>query len=698
MSVVGLGWRTILRSAVGSAFGWVAAGGMPLAPDLVEEDGGGGGDIERIDPAVHGDRDLVVTGVADLGGETFPLVAEDDAAIPGEGGLGQDALVGVGMSGDAAHPASPEFAEGGGEGHRFNEGQAEHVAHRRPHGPAEVGMGAGFADDQGGGAEGRGGADDAADVLGVGEGVHRHEESWARGEAVGDIEFDRGRDAGAGEEALVHREAGEGFEEGFVAEEHGDRFGACLEEGAQDLEVIRRHEGGEHGQVAAEEAFDHLLALGDEHPFPVMLDLQAHRPIGREFGVMEIIDEGHPQHPGMGAGGAPRGQPRSRGGDAAGSRLESGLAGRRRRNQCAAESTRLTVKTTLTTFALASFLVLPAVMPHAAGAEAAPAYAPRVAGGTLGRIVRLDPALDALVAPDARIEILADGFDWSEGPVWMTRGGYLLFSDVPRNVIWRWREFEPLTEYLRPSGATARPWSGGTSGANGLTVDNEGRLILCQHGDRQVARLRSRGRWEALATNFQGKRFNSPNDLVLRSNGEIYFTDPAYGLEKGLDDPRKEIPFQGVYRVSRWGRVSLLVDDLKFPNGVAFSPDEKVLYIAVSDPEAPRYMAYDVERDGGLANGRVLFDASPLRAGRPGLPDGLKVDDRGNLWATGPGGVLVLTPQGRHLGTVETGQATANCAWGGDGSVLYLTAHRYLCRVATRVKGIIPGPLAEEDR
>jgi gluconolactonase len=310
-------------------------------------------------------------------------------------------------------------------------------------------------------------------------------------------------------------------------------------------------------------------------------------------------------------------------------------------------------------------------------------------------VERLTPEFDDLVDRDTEIEILAEGFDWSEGPVWMNRGDYLLFADVPRNVVWKWREFDGLSEYLNPSGYTRRPQSAGTSGANGLTIDNEGRLILCQHGDRQVARLKSRGQWEALATNFQGKRLNSPNDVILRSNGDVYFTDPPYGLDQGTSDPRKELPFSGVYRISQRGHVALLARDLTFPNGLAFSPDEKKLYIAVSDPTNAVYLASDVQRDGSLTHRTVLFDATPLVPGRKGLPDGLKVDTRGNLWATGPGGVLVLTPTGRHLGTLATGEATGNCAWGGDGSHLYITADAYLCRIRTRVRGILPGPLPE---
>jgi gluconolactonase len=345
---------------------------------------------------------------------------------------------------------------------------------------------------------------------------------------------------------------------------------------------------------------------------------------------------------------------------------------------------------------LTAFVVLPLIgtLPSPAAEEPA-TYAPRVRSGTIGRIERLSPALDSLLDRDARIEVLAEGFDWSEGPVWFAPGGYLLFSDVPRNVVWRWRESDGLLEYLRPSGYTAAEIVPNTSGSNGLTLDNEGRLILCQHGDRQVARLKGRNRFEPLATNFEGKRFNSPNDIAIRSNGELYFTDPPYGLPKGADDPARELPFQGVFRISQRGRVTLLVRDLTRPNGIAFSPDEKKLYVAVSDPERAHYMVYDVERDGTLDQGRILFDATPLVPGRKGLPDGIKVDARGNLWATGPGGVLILDPDGRHLGTIDPGEAAANCAWGNDGSVLYITADTYLCRVRTRTRGPMPGPLEE---
>jgi gluconolactonase len=211
---------------------------------------------------------------------------------------------------------------------------------------------------------------------------------------------------------------------------------------------------------------------------------------------------------------------------------------------------------------------------------------------------------------------------------------------------------------------------------------------LCQHGDRRVARREKDGRFTTLADRYQGKRLNSPNDLVFKSNGDLYFTDPPYGLPKQADDPERELAFCGVYRRAGSGEITLLTKDLTRPNGLAFSPDEKTLYVAVSDPEAPRWMAYDVTPDGTLGSGRVFFDAASLcKQGRKGLPDGLKVDRQGHLFATGPGGVLVLSPDGRHLGTLATGEATANCAFGDDGRTLYITADMHLCRVRLATRG-----------
>lgn len=305
---------------------------------------------------------------------------------------------------------------------------------------------------------------------------------------------------------------------------------------------------------------------------------------------------------------------------------------------------------------------------------------------TVGTVERLDPAFDALIAADAKLERLAEGFKWSEGPVWYD--GAVVFSDVPQNIAYRWKEGMTSAEvFLKPSGLLNPTPGFREQGSNGLALDLQGKLLLCQHGERQVARYEN-GKFTPLATRFDGKRFNSPNDLALRRNGDIYFTDPSYGLEKGNDSPLKELPFNGVYRLTPDGKVTLLTKSINFPNGIAFSPDEKVLYVAVSDGKAPRIMAYDVTADGGIAGERVFFDALPLKtAGSKGSCDGLKIDRAGNLWATGPGGVLVISPSGKHLGTLATGVSTANCGWGDDGSTLYITANNMLLRVKTKTKG-----------
>ena len=307
----------------------------------------------------------------------------------------------------------------------------------------------------------------------------------------------------------------------------------------------------------------------------------------------------------------------------------------------------------------------------------------------MGTIERLSPELAELLPAGVEIEKLAGGFEWSEGPVWKKRGDYLLFSDVPNNVVFKWQEGVGTREFLFPSGYTGEKKRGGEPGSNGLTFDRRGRLVLCQHGDRQIGRLEKDGSITPLARYYKFRRFNSPNDLVYKSNGDLYFTDPPYGLEGNNASPLKELNFNGVYRLSPDGEVTLLTRDLTFPNGIAFSPDEKTLYVAVSDPKMPIWMAYDVKDDGTIENGRVFFDATHLvKQGRKGLPDGLKVDQKGNLWATGPGGVLILSPKGKHLGTIDTGEATANCAFGDDGSRLYITADMYLCRIQTAAKGL----------
>ncbi len=305
----------------------------------------------------------------------------------------------------------------------------------------------------------------------------------------------------------------------------------------------------------------------------------------------------------------------------------------------------------------------------------------------IGRVIREDPRLDSLIAAGARIEVLATGFEWAEGPVWVRDSGYLLFSDIPRNSIYKWTEAAGATLFLKPSGYTGTVDYGREPGSNGLAVDAQGRLLACEHGDRRISRLEKDGGKRTLVDSYAGKRLNSPNDLVFKSNGDLYFTDPPYGLPKGPDDPRREMDFCGVYRYSTDGQLTLLTKELTRPNGIAFSPDEKTLYVAQSDPERAIWMAFAVNDDGTLGKGRVFFDVTYMVNKLPGLPDGMKVDAAGNLFATGPGGVHVFGPDGKRLGRIETGEKTANCAWGDDGSTLYMAADMYICRIHTMTKG-----------
>ena len=329
----------------------------------------------------------------------------------------------------------------------------------------------------------------------------------------------------------------------------------------------------------------------------------------------------------------------------------------------------------------------PAKAVAAADAQASIMPKPRLA---LGSVERLDPAIDQLLPADAQIEILAGGFDWAEGPVWIPADKRLFFSDVPRNIIYQWKEgMREATVYLTPSGYTGTVPRGGEPGTNGLTLDSQARVVACAHGDRAIVRLEKDGKRTVLVDKFEGKRFNSPNDLCYDKAGNLYFTDPIYGLERRENDPKRELDFCGVYRLSADGKLTLLTKELTRPNGVALSPDQKTMYVAVSDRPVPFVWAFDLKPDGTVGLARKLFDASALAAkGLKGMPDGLKVDERGNLWATGPGGVLIISPDGKHLGTLATGEATANCAFGGDdGKTLYITADMWICRVRTNVKG-----------
>ena len=307
-------------------------------------------------------------------------------------------------------------------------------------------------------------------------------------------------------------------------------------------------------------------------------------------------------------------------------------------------------------------------------AEASPARQ-RTAAGT---IVRLDPALDQIVPGDTQIEKLAGGFTFIEGPLWRSSQA-LWFSDVVGNVVRQWTPDGKVIEILRPGGYEGNNLPAeGFNGPNGMTADKDGAVLLCQHGNRRIVRIDRHLKVSTLVDHFEGKKLNSPNDLVFRSDGSLFFTDPPYGLPKGDDDPAKELQFNGVYRLAG-GKLKAIVKDLTRPNGIALSPDEKTLYIANSDEKHKVWMCYDLAPDGSVSNGRVLADVTAEK--EAGLPDGMKVDSQGNIFATGPGGVWVFSPDGKHLGTIKPPETPANCGWGDDGKTLYITARTGLYRV-----------------
>ena len=304
---------------------------------------------------------------------------------------------------------------------------------------------------------------------------------------------------------------------------------------------------------------------------------------------------------------------------------------------------------------------------------------------TFGHIKRLDPAMDKIAMPHTAIEVIAEGFTWSEGCVWVPQEQCVLFSDVPRNIIYKWTDANGLSQFLKPAGYTgAKPRKGG-KGTNGLTIDNNGKLLLCRQGDREIARLAAGYRqpvpaFESLATHWEGKRLSSPNDLCVDQAGNIYFTDPAFGLDRA-DPQARELDFNGVYRLAADGGLNLLTDALPTPNGIALSPDNKVLYVVNSRP--PQLMAYDLATDGRVTNERVFFDFGELYENSLSrqAPDGMTVNSQGILFVAGPDGVIILSPQGRHLGTIWTGKRTSNCDLNEDETVLYVTCDDYLLRV-----------------
>lgn len=321
---------------------------------------------------------------------------------------------------------------------------------------------------------------------------------------------------------------------------------------------------------------------------------------------------------------------------------------------------------------------------------------------TTGTVFRADAALDAIVPPGASIEKLADDCKWTEGPIWIHQG-YLLFADIPGNRIMKWTPEGQLSVFMHPSGYRGTtPYKGIEPGSNGMTLDHQGRLTVAGHAARDVWRMESLEKGAlvtVLANRYEGKHLNSPNDLVYKSDGSLYFTDPPYGLETQDDkDPKKELPFNGVFRLrgaasQRPGappdaeKLDLLIKDLTRPNGIGFSPGEKHLYVAVSDPSRKVWMRYDVKPDGTLDNAKVFYDATSETA--EGLPDGLKVDQKGNVYSAGPGGVWIFSPEGKHLGTVKPGEKVANCNWGdADGRTLYITASTSLYRIRLRIAGL----------
>ena len=300
----------------------------------------------------------------------------------------------------------------------------------------------------------------------------------------------------------------------------------------------------------------------------------------------------------------------------------------------------------------------------------------------IGSVERLSPEINKLINSDAKIEILAKGFEWSEGPIWSKKLNSLLFSDVPNNVIYKWNEKNGLNVFAKPIGYSGKVPNNKKAGTNGLTIDSDGNLIVCMHGDRMIAKVENLNieNVSSIIESYNKKLFNSPNDLVYDSKGNLFFTDPPYGLLEGDNDKLKEIPFNGVYKLSHDGILDLLIKNLTRPNGISISNDEKTLYVANSDNNNPIIMKYELSEDG-VKNPRIFFDGKKLAKKDEGLFDGIKVHPSGNVFATGPGGVLIIKENGDHIGTIRTEVRTANCAFDNKFEYLYMTSDMYLTRI-----------------
>ena len=301
---------------------------------------------------------------------------------------------------------------------------------------------------------------------------------------------------------------------------------------------------------------------------------------------------------------------------------------------------------------------------------------------TIGSIERINPEMDLYVPKGSEVEILARGFGWSEGPVWVDQLNAVLFSDVRNNKVYSWDDKNGLSIFLDPSGFTGIVPANKKAGSNGLTLNSKNELVLAMHGDRRIAKLKSWNEktFETIVNRYEGNLFSSPNDLVYAKNGDLYFTDPPYGLKDFNNDGLKELPYNGVYKLSYSGSLSLIINDLSIPNGIAISNDQKTLYVNVSDREDMKIMAYDVT-SSGVTNGRVFFDGNELAKKDNGSFDGLKIHPSGTIFSTGPGGVLVIKPDGTHLGTIRTEKSSANCAFDSSFQNLYMTSHMYLTRI-----------------